>query len=120
MWRELEGNDEIVGVSADVCITTCRDEIQFRSFGYDHLSAIGVTIPPWPGPVRRKSWTAMASNRRTGSHLKQQVMPFFLSIKYLRLQVRKTLWRFRRADQGVGPARGEPSLERSFSSLGLD
>jgi mannose-6-phosphate isomerase-like protein (cupin superfamily) len=41
---------KIVDVGARVCITIpVGTEFQFRSFGYEPLTAIGVTIPPWPG-----------------------------------------------------------------------
>jgi mannose-6-phosphate isomerase-like protein (cupin superfamily) len=50
MWRRRGRVEEVVGVSAGVCITiplgTC---FQFRAFGDEPLSAIGATIPPWPG-----------------------------------------------------------------------
>jgi mannose-6-phosphate isomerase-like protein (cupin superfamily) len=51
MWREQEGKEEIVPVERGVCITIpVGTKFQFRSFGYEPLSAIGVTMPPWPGP----------------------------------------------------------------------
>ena len=50
MWRRLDGYEEIVPVDAGVCLTIpVGTEFQFRSFGYEPLSAIGVTMPPWPG-----------------------------------------------------------------------
>jgi mannose-6-phosphate isomerase-like protein (cupin superfamily) len=40
----------VVEVSAGVCITIPLGTwFQFRAFGDEPLSAIGVTIPPWPG-----------------------------------------------------------------------
>lgn len=51
MWRKLGGREEIVAVGTDVCITIpVGTEFQFRSFGYEPLSVVAVTIPPWPGP----------------------------------------------------------------------
>ena len=50
LWRRLDGREDIVEVGADVCISIpVGTEFQFRSFGDAPLSAIGVTIPPWPG-----------------------------------------------------------------------
>ena len=50
MWQRLEGREEIVEVGADVCVSiSVGTEFQFRSFGDEPLSAIGITIPPWPG-----------------------------------------------------------------------
>lgn len=50
MWREQEGREEIVPVDAGVCLTIpLGTKFQFRSFGYDALSAVAVTMPPWPG-----------------------------------------------------------------------
>ena len=50
MWRRSGGREEIVPVEPGVCLTIpLGTEFQFRSFGYEPLSAIGVTMPPWPG-----------------------------------------------------------------------
>ena len=50
MWRKLEDREEVVSVDAGVCITIpVGTHFQFRSFGYEPLAAIGVTMPPWPG-----------------------------------------------------------------------
>ena len=50
MWRQQDDQSETVDVYAGVSLTiplgTC---FQFRSFGYEPLAAIGVTMPPWPG-----------------------------------------------------------------------
>ena len=50
MWRQQDDRSETVDVYAGVSLTiplgTC---FQFRSFGYEPLAAIGVTMPPWPG-----------------------------------------------------------------------
>jgi len=51
MWRELNGVEEVVSVEPGVCLTIpLGTKFQFRSFGYEPLAAIGVTMPPWPGP----------------------------------------------------------------------
>ncbi|HLO60188.1 MAG TPA: cupin domain-containing protein [Bacteroidales bacterium] len=50
MWRKLNEIEEIVDLYPDICITIpLGTRFQFRSFGYEPLSAIGVTMPPWPG-----------------------------------------------------------------------
>jgi hypothetical protein len=46
---------------------------KFRSFGYEPLAAIGVTMPPWPGeaeaykevamPLRITTWNIANANR---------------------------------------------------------
>lgn len=50
MWRRQGGVEGIVPVDAGVSLTIpVGTEFQFRSFGYEPLAAIGVTMPPWPG-----------------------------------------------------------------------
>jgi mannose-6-phosphate isomerase-like protein (cupin superfamily) len=50
MWRRQEDHTEIVDVYPGLCLTIPRGtHFQFRSFGYEALSAIGITMPPWPG-----------------------------------------------------------------------
>jgi mannose-6-phosphate isomerase-like protein (cupin superfamily) len=50
MWRRQGDAEEVVPVDAGVCLTIpVGTEFQFRSFGYEPLAAIGVTMPPWPG-----------------------------------------------------------------------
>ncbi len=50
MWRKLEDREEVVPVEPGVCLTIpCGTHFQFRSFGYEPLAAIGVTMPPWLG-----------------------------------------------------------------------
>jgi mannose-6-phosphate isomerase-like protein (cupin superfamily) len=50
MWRELAGVSEIIEVSPGICITIpLGTRFQFRSAGDVPLSALGVTMPPWPG-----------------------------------------------------------------------
>ena len=51
MWRRQDGAEEIVevhpGVSISIPVGTA---FQFRSDGVEFLEAVGVTMPPWPGP----------------------------------------------------------------------
>lgn len=50
MWRKQEEREEIVPVESGVCLTIpLGTHFQFRSFGYEPLTALGVTMPPWPG-----------------------------------------------------------------------
>jgi mannose-6-phosphate isomerase-like protein (cupin superfamily) len=50
MWREQDGVSETVEVSPGMCLTIpLGTRFQFRSSGDDPLSALGVTMPPWPG-----------------------------------------------------------------------
>jgi mannose-6-phosphate isomerase-like protein (cupin superfamily) len=50
MWRKSGDDAEIVEVGPGTCLTIpVGTRFQFRSFGFEALSAIGVTMPPWPG-----------------------------------------------------------------------
>ncbi len=50
MWRKLDEREECVPVEAGVCLTIpLGTHFQFRAFGDEPLSAVGVTMPPWPG-----------------------------------------------------------------------
>jgi mannose-6-phosphate isomerase-like protein (cupin superfamily) len=50
MWRKLGDQEEVAPVDPGVCITIpVGTHFQFRSFGYEPLAALGVTMPPWPG-----------------------------------------------------------------------
>jgi mannose-6-phosphate isomerase-like protein (cupin superfamily) len=50
MWRERDGVSETIEVSPGMCLTIpLGTRFQFRSSGSDPLSALGVTMPPWPG-----------------------------------------------------------------------
>jgi len=50
MWRQYQDQEEIVDVFPSLCLTIpVGAHFQFRSFGYEPLAAIGVTMPPWPG-----------------------------------------------------------------------
>ena len=63
MWLKQDEQEEIIPVDPGVCLTIpLGTHFQFRSFGYEPLSAIGVTMPPWPGPDEAREvegrWTA--------------------------------------------------------------
>jgi mannose-6-phosphate isomerase-like protein (cupin superfamily) len=51
MWRKLGETERVISVEPGICITIpVGTHFQFRSFGDEPLQAIGVTMPPWPGP----------------------------------------------------------------------
>jgi mannose-6-phosphate isomerase-like protein (cupin superfamily) len=50
MWRKLKNQEKVEPVDPGTCITIpVGTHFQFRSFGYEPLAALGVTMPPWPG-----------------------------------------------------------------------
>jgi mannose-6-phosphate isomerase-like protein (cupin superfamily) len=50
MWRKLRDHEKVVPVEPGVCLTIpLGTHFQFRSFGYEPLAALAVTMPPWPG-----------------------------------------------------------------------
>lgn len=50
MWRKLNGQEETTEISPGVSITLpTRTHFQFRCDGAEPLTAIGATMPPWPG-----------------------------------------------------------------------
>jgi mannose-6-phosphate isomerase-like protein (cupin superfamily) len=50
MWRKLGGEEEIVTLEPGVSLTIPRDtHFQFRTIGGDPLTALAITMPPWPG-----------------------------------------------------------------------
>ena len=51
MWRKHGSREKFVPVERNVCLMIpLGTHFQFRSIGDQPLSAIGVTMPPWPGP----------------------------------------------------------------------
>jgi len=50
MWRKSGDHETVEPVDPGVCITIpVGTHFQWRSFGYEPLGALGVTMPPWPG-----------------------------------------------------------------------
>ena len=48
MWRKQNYREETVTVEPGVCLTIpIGTHFQFRSFGYEPLAAVGVTMPPY-------------------------------------------------------------------------
>ena len=51
MWRSAQGQEEVVTLEPGVCVTIpAGTHFQFRAMGGAALAAVGVTMPPWPGP----------------------------------------------------------------------
>jgi len=51
MWRRTGDREEVVELAAGVCVTIpAGTHFQFRSVGAEPLTAVAVTMPPWPGP----------------------------------------------------------------------
>jgi len=49
-WRKLEDQEDVDSVEPGVSITIpVGTHFQIRSFEGDSLTAVGVTMPPWPG-----------------------------------------------------------------------
>jgi mannose-6-phosphate isomerase-like protein (cupin superfamily) len=50
MWRKLDGHEQMTPVEAGLAVTLpVGTHFQFRSLGPEPLTAIGITMPPWPG-----------------------------------------------------------------------
>ena len=51
MWRRDGAREEIVALEPGICVTIpVGTHFQFRASDGESLNAIGVTMPPWPGP----------------------------------------------------------------------
>lgn len=51
MWRSRNGREEVVALESGVCVTIpVGTHFQFRAADGGALTAVGVTMPPWPGP----------------------------------------------------------------------
>lgn len=52
MWRSQDAREEVTAVEPGVCVTIpVGTRFQFRALGATPLRAVGVTLPPWPGPA---------------------------------------------------------------------
>src|SRR5262245_26709845 len=50
MWRRQGAREEVVPLEAGTCLTIpLGTHFQFRSLGPGNLTAVAVTMPPWPG-----------------------------------------------------------------------
>src|SRR5690349_12074211 len=50
MWRKLNDHEETVTVEAGIAITIpVGTHFQFRSLDSEALTAVAITMPPWPG-----------------------------------------------------------------------
>ena len=51
MWLKTGEREEIVTVDPGICVSIpAGTHFQFRALGMDPLTALAVTMPPWPGP----------------------------------------------------------------------
>lgn len=51
IWRRQAEREEIVSLEPGVCISIpAGTHFQFRAEDGETLAAVGVTMPPWPGP----------------------------------------------------------------------
>jgi mannose-6-phosphate isomerase-like protein (cupin superfamily) len=51
MWRAHDEREEVVEVEPGIALTIpVGIRFQFRAVGSEPLAAVGVTMPPWPGP----------------------------------------------------------------------
>jgi mannose-6-phosphate isomerase-like protein (cupin superfamily) len=51
MWRAHDQREEVVEVEPGIALTIpVGTRFQFRAVGSEPLAAVGVTMPPWPGP----------------------------------------------------------------------
>jgi len=50
MWREQGGRETVEALRPGVCLTIpLGTRFQFRALGDEPLSAVAITMPPWPG-----------------------------------------------------------------------
>jgi mannose-6-phosphate isomerase-like protein (cupin superfamily) len=50
MWRKLDEHEEIVTLTPGICLTIpLGTHFQFRASSQCALTAVGITMPPWPG-----------------------------------------------------------------------
>jgi len=51
MWRRGNEREDVVTLEPGVCVTIpVGTHFQFRAMSGESLKAVGVTMPPWPGP----------------------------------------------------------------------
>jgi len=50
MWRRQDGREEVVPLEPGTCVSIPKGTaFQFRCLGDQPLTAVAVTMPPWPG-----------------------------------------------------------------------
>jgi mannose-6-phosphate isomerase-like protein (cupin superfamily) len=50
-WRARDGREEVVAVAANTCLSIpVGTAFQFRASADGPLTAVAITMPPWPGP----------------------------------------------------------------------
>jgi mannose-6-phosphate isomerase-like protein (cupin superfamily) len=51
MWRRESGREDVVALEPGICVSIpMGTHFQFRATPGEPLAAVGVTMPPWPGP----------------------------------------------------------------------
>ena len=51
MWRSHDDREDVVALEPGICVTIpVGTHFQFRASAGESLKAVGVTMPPWPGP----------------------------------------------------------------------
>ena len=65
MWRSWKEREAVVALEPGVCVTIpVGTHFQFRAADGESLKAVGVTMPPWPGPSEAEpvpgKWEAKA------------------------------------------------------------
>lgn len=50
MWRQQQGHEEVIVLEPGVCLTIpLGTHFQFRASATEAVSAVAITMPPWPG-----------------------------------------------------------------------
>ncbi len=50
MWRQQQGREEVIVLEPGVCLTIpLGTHFQFRASATEAVSAVAITMPPWPG-----------------------------------------------------------------------
>jgi mannose-6-phosphate isomerase-like protein (cupin superfamily) len=58
MWRKQGSREEVIPLLPGLCLTIpVGTHFQFRADSEESLSAIAITLPPWPGPDEAQSVT---------------------------------------------------------------
>jgi len=67
IWRRQEEREEIVPLEPGVCVSIpVGTHFQFRAEDGEVLAAVGVTMPPWPGPEEAEPVAGIWSARPSG------------------------------------------------------
>ena len=69
MWRSHNGDEDTTLLSPGICVTIpLGTSFQFRSTGNESLTAVAITMPPWPGDdeaeIMAGKWSPMVADSR--------------------------------------------------------